>query len=130
MSSSFSFFPIIVTKCEARAKYVVLRGEARRAAGDDAAYSPGVSKADVARRHGEEKMERDRQSVEELEVKLGIQERWTVDSPKWVSTTRDIKERKFQVALNALELLVVQRIFELTKMNRSQTGESKSVLIK
>ncbi|KAJ7208898.1 hypothetical protein GGX14DRAFT_338005, partial [Mycena pura] len=33
-----------------------------------------------------------------------------------------IKKRKYQLALNELELLVVQRIFELTKMNQSQTG--------
>jgi hypothetical protein len=33
-----------------------------------------------------------------------------------------VKEKKFTDALNALELLIVERIFELTKVNRSGTG--------
>jgi hypothetical protein len=45
-----------------------------------------------------------------------------VESPKWVSTVVEIKKRKYQLALDALELLIVERIFELTKMNQSQTG--------
>jgi hypothetical protein len=38
------------------------------------------------------------------------------------STTVAIKRRKYRLALDALELLIVERIFELTKINRSQTG--------
>ncbi|KAJ7343032.1 hypothetical protein DFH08DRAFT_637358, partial [Mycena albidolilacea] len=38
------------------------------------------------------------------------------------STTVAIKKQKYQLALDALELLIVERIFELTKMNRLQTG--------
>lgn len=34
----------------------------------------------------------------------------------------EVKKRKYQLALDALELLIVERIFELTKMNQSQTG--------
>ncbi|KAJ7862383.1 hypothetical protein B0H14DRAFT_3084658 [Mycena olivaceomarginata] len=41
---------------------------------------------------------------------------------KWGATVEEIKRRKYAVALNALELLIVERIFELTKMNQSQTG--------
>jgi hypothetical protein len=47
-----------------------------------------------------------------------------VASPKWVSTVVEIKKRKYQLALDALELLIVERIFELTKMNQSETGAS------
>ncbi|KAJ7751163.1 hypothetical protein B0H14DRAFT_2636078 [Mycena olivaceomarginata] len=34
----------------------------------------------------------------------------------------EIKQKKYQKALDAVELLVVEQIFELTKMNQSQTG--------
>ncbi|KAJ7099644.1 hypothetical protein C8R43DRAFT_1141454 [Mycena crocata] len=105
-----------------RRKYTVVAAEARRARGDDAAYTPGVPKAEIARRHAKEKLERDLDSVSELEDILQISERWTTESPKWVSTAMEIKKRKYQLALDALELLIVERIFELTKMNQSQTG--------
>ncbi len=78
----------------------------------------------MARRHAKEKVEKDLDSVHALEVQLDIAERWTVASPKWVSTVVEIKKRKYQLALDALELLIVERIFELTKMNQSQTGAS------
>ncbi|KAJ7134936.1 hypothetical protein C8R43DRAFT_894728 [Mycena crocata] len=105
-----------------RTKYSVLAAEARRARGDDAPYAPGASKAELARRRGKEKMERDFESVDELEDILKITERWTTTSPKWLSTVAEVKKRKYQTALDALELLIVERIFELTKMNQSQTG--------
>ncbi|KAF8212965.1 hypothetical protein K438DRAFT_1566472 [Mycena galopus ATCC 62051] len=76
----------------------------------------------VARRHAKEKVEKDLESVHALEAQLDVAERWTVTSPKWVSTVVEIKKRKYQLALDALELLIVERIFELTKMNQSETG--------
>ncbi|KAJ6600993.1 hypothetical protein DFH09DRAFT_1243004 [Mycena vulgaris] len=104
------------------AKYTVLAAEARHARSDSAAYAPGVGKAELARRHGKEKVEKDRESVQELESVLDIVDRWTTELPKWESTVIEIKKRKYQLALDALELLIVERIFELTKMNQSQTG--------
>ncbi|KAJ7484572.1 hypothetical protein FB451DRAFT_1436491 [Mycena latifolia] len=84
-------------------KYAVLAANARRARSDDAVYVPGVAKAELARRHGIEKMEKD------------------LDA-KWASTVVEVKKRKYQLALDELELLIVERIFELMKMNQSQTG--------
>lgn len=103
-------------------RYVVLALDARRARGDDAGYVPGIAKEELARRHGKEKLERDLESVRELERLLEIVDRWTLGSPKWKDTVAQIKMRKYQLALDALELLIVERIFELTKMNQSQTG--------
>jgi hypothetical protein len=105
-----------------RAKYTVLLADARHARGDDAPYAPGVGKAELARRHGKEKVEKNLEIVQELERQLDIADRWTTASPRWVSTTVAIKKRKYLLALDALELLIVERIFELTKMNQSQTG--------
>ncbi|KAJ7885831.1 hypothetical protein B0H13DRAFT_1889454 [Mycena leptocephala] len=112
----------LVNLSASEAKYTVVLEQARRASADDAAYMPGVSKAELARQHTKEKVEKDLESVHALEVKLNVAERWTVASLKWVATVVEIKKRKYQLALDALELLIVERIFELTKMNQSQTG--------
>ncbi|KAJ7326440.1 hypothetical protein DFH08DRAFT_916887 [Mycena albidolilacea] len=82
----------------------------------------GATMQQLARRHGKEKVEKDLESVQELERQLDIADRWTPASPRWESTTVAIKRRKYRLALDALELLIVERIFELTKINRSQTG--------
>ncbi|KAJ7729122.1 hypothetical protein B0H14DRAFT_2640505 [Mycena olivaceomarginata] len=68
------------------AKYVVLATEARKAQGDNTAYTPGTSKAELARRRGKEKVEHDIQTVQELKEHLGIVDRWTTESEKWQST--------------------------------------------
>ncbi|KAJ7790880.1 hypothetical protein B0H14DRAFT_3094581 [Mycena olivaceomarginata] len=88
----------------------------------DGTFTPGVSKEDRARRRAQEKMEKEEERVEELEETLDIVERWTTESPKWATTVDGIKKRKYALALDSLELLIVERIFELTKMNQSQTG--------
>lgn len=110
-------------------RYVVLALDARRARGDDAGYVPGIAKEELARRHGKEKLERDLESVQELERLLEIGDRWTLGSPKWMDTVVEIKKRKYQLALDALELLIVERIFELPKMNQSQTGTCSSCYV-
>ncbi|KAJ7309165.1 hypothetical protein DFH08DRAFT_823593 [Mycena albidolilacea] len=107
---------------EMEAKYSVLLADTRRARADDAPYAPGVGKAELARQHAKEKVDKDLETVQELERQLDIADRWTTASPRWVSTTVAIKKRKYLLALDALELLIVERIFELTKMNQSQTG--------
>lgn len=112
-----------------RAKYTTLAADARRARSDDAAFAPGVGKAELARRHGKEKVDKDLECVQELERLLEIVDRWTEGSPKWASTVVEIKKRKYQLALDALELLIVERIFELTKMNQSQTGTCRLRLL-
>ncbi|KAJ7349571.1 hypothetical protein DFH08DRAFT_996667 [Mycena albidolilacea] len=106
------------------AKYVVVAAESRKAQGDNASYTPGgASQAERARLHAKEKVDRDLDAVQELEEKLEISDRWTTESPKWMTTVAEIKQKKYQKALDAVELLVVERIFELTKMNQSQTGK-------
>jgi hypothetical protein len=96
---------------------------------DDAEYILGVSGKDRARCHVQEKMEKDLDHMQELEETLGIVERWTTESPKWTATVEDIKRCNYNIALNTLELLIVERIFELKKMNQSQTGTWREALI-
>ncbi|KAJ7826486.1 hypothetical protein B0H14DRAFT_3467664 [Mycena olivaceomarginata] len=89
---------------------------------NDAAYAPGVSKAELARRHGKEKV------GEGLGERAGAGAAARYCRPLDTSLTEvgvyyvAIKRRKYRLALDALELLIFERIFELTKINRSQTG--------
>ncbi|KAJ7787476.1 hypothetical protein B0H14DRAFT_2267245, partial [Mycena olivaceomarginata] len=105
-----------------RARFQVATVEARHARGGEGTYTPGVSKEDRARRLAEEKMGKDLERVEELEKILNIAERWTTKSERWTATVGAIKKGKYSLTLDALELLIMERIFELTKMNQSQTG--------
>ncbi|KAJ7355230.1 hypothetical protein DFH08DRAFT_912373 [Mycena albidolilacea] len=76
----------------------------------------------ASQRHVQEKMEKDLERMQELEELLEIEERWITVSSKWTATVNEIKKRKYHLTLDVLELLIVERIFELTKMNQSQTG--------
>lgn len=62
------------------------------------------------------------EQLAKLEQQLDITERWTADSAEYVNVTEFIQRRKYLKAVDTLEALVVQRLFELTKMNQSGTG--------
>ncbi|KAF7336030.1 hypothetical protein MSAN_02316700 [Mycena sanguinolenta] len=105
-----------------RAKYQFAAAEAQCTKGDDGTYAPEVSKEDRTRCHAQEKMEKDLERMQELEEILKIEEHWTTTSLKWLETVGEIKKCKYHIVLNQLELLIVEHIFKLTKMNQSQTG--------
>ncbi|KAG0694180.1 hypothetical protein DFH29DRAFT_1083929 [Suillus ampliporus] len=77
---------------------------------------------ETTRRHALENFEKDLGVVQELERKLGILHRWTPKDANWQNAGRLVANRKYQRSLDQLEGLIVARIFELTKMNRSGTG--------
>ncbi|KAK7696630.1 hypothetical protein QCA50_001288 [Cerrena zonata] len=62
--------------------------------------------------------------VIEMELRMGIDasERWQPTSPEYVETLQYIAERRYHQALNSLHKVVIQRLFELHKLNLAQTG--------
>ncbi|KAJ7893241.1 hypothetical protein B0H13DRAFT_1886386 [Mycena leptocephala] len=60
--------------------------------------------------------------VQASESKMGIQVRWLAESQEWADAAHLVSTKRYRLALMKLEKLVVQRMFELTKMNLSQTG--------
>ncbi|KAF8869625.1 hypothetical protein CPB85DRAFT_1262114 [Mucidula mucida] len=62
------------------------------------------------------------EEVVALEDRLDIVERWEVGSLARQELAERVATRDYRLALDKLESLVVARIFELTKMNMSQTG--------
>ena len=78
----------------------------------------------TARRHALELRDKNLQAVHLLENTLNIALQWEPGSPDWQRASKLVAERKYRKSLDALEGLVVARMFELTKMNMSQTGKS------
>ena len=58
-----------------------------------------------------------------MEADLQLRDRWQPTDPEYVSTLKYIKTRRYQQALGQLQRLVIQRLFELQKMNLSHTGK-------
>ena len=58
-----------------------------------------------------------------FETLHGIEDHWTPDSEKWKEAIEYTRARDFQKALDKLEALVVQRLFELLKMGLAGTGK-------
>jgi hypothetical protein len=70
-------------------------------------------KTETERRAAAERRDQITLEVIEMEVKLGIENRWTFASPEYQETLKYMLERKYHRALDKLQKLVVQRLFEL-----------------
>ncbi|KAJ6448968.1 hypothetical protein C8R47DRAFT_999342 [Mycena vitilis] len=76
----------------------------------------------TTKRHARENYDKAVAQVQEMEDKLEPTERWTGDSKEWQEAAELVSTRRYRLAVNRLEELVVKRLFELTKMNMSGTG--------
>ncbi|KAJ3558766.1 hypothetical protein NP233_g11436 [Leucocoprinus birnbaumii] len=76
----------------------------------------------LVRRHAREWEAKCLADVQEDELRLGVEERWTKDSEEWKRAKKMVAKREYQRCLDKLEGLVVSRVFELSKMNMSQSG--------
>ncbi|TFK58749.1 hypothetical protein BDN72DRAFT_781650 [Pluteus cervinus] len=77
-------------------------------------YSRSVketTRIETQRRHATELISAALKTVQELELDLGIQARWTLGSEKWAATEELIRKRNYQRCLDQLESLVVARLF-------------------
>ena len=61
--------------------------------------------------------------VVDMEVQLGIEKRWDPSSAEYLEILSYVSMRTYQRALENLQWLVIQRLFELHKMNISATGK-------
>lgn len=63
-------------------------------------------------------------TVNDLEAKLEITGgRWTHDHPEYIATREYMLQRDYHRALDRIQQLVVQRLFELSKANLSGMGK-------
>ena len=83
-----------------------------------------TASTETARCHALELQKRDLAAVQVLENKLNIAQRWERGSFEWQAAAEKVTMQTYQRCIDVLEGLIVARMFELTKMNRSQTGMS------
>jgi hypothetical protein len=84
--------------------------------------STSASSLETKRRHALENRDKDLLVVQELEIKLAVEVRWVPGCLEWKAASLLVGKRRYQCCLDELEGLIVSRMFELTKMNLSQTG--------
>ncbi|KAJ7585883.1 hypothetical protein C8J56DRAFT_787886 [Mycena floridula] len=79
---------------------------------------------ETKRRQARERHNAQLEEVHALENRLGIlpQDRWTEGSSDWVLNRDRAAMALYQKRLDRLEGLIVERILELAKVNRAQTG--------
>ncbi|OCH83864.1 hypothetical protein OBBRIDRAFT_815682 [Obba rivulosa] len=89
------------------------------------AYGSDASRTrrlETERRRVAERRDQILRELLDMEVRMGIDHRWQRTSPEYIATTKYIASRDYHRALDNLQRLVVQRLFELHNLNLSQTG--------
>jgi hypothetical protein len=84
-------------------------------------------KTETNRRYVGERQNQILREVVEMEVKLGIEKRWSFESAEYQETMRYMTMRQYHRAADKLQKLVVQRLFELHKLNLNHTGTGYTV---
>ncbi|KAJ7719756.1 hypothetical protein B0H14DRAFT_3098579 [Mycena olivaceomarginata] len=90
-----------------------------------ASYSAAAGQTqriETQRRHATEVVSKTLAAVQDLELRLGIIERWERGGAEWTATALMVTNRRYQRALDELEGLVVARMFELSKVHMADTG--------
>jgi hypothetical protein len=63
-----------------------------------------------------------------MEVSMGITTRWEPSSQEYLETLKYMSMRDYHLALDNLQRLVIQQLFELHKLNLAQTGRPLPLL--
>ncbi|EIW56750.1 uncharacterized protein TRAVEDRAFT_127597 [Trametes versicolor FP-101664 SS1] len=79
-------------------------------------------KLETRRRYLRERVEQLTAEVNAMEVRLDIASRWQPGDSNYREVIKYISERRYHRALGKLQRLVIQRLFELHKLNLSRTG--------
>ncbi|KAL6298830.1 hypothetical protein BKA93DRAFT_833746 [Sparassis latifolia] len=77
---------------------------------------------ETQRRHIAERRQQVLRDVIAMEVHMGIVNRWQTTSTEYIETLQYVKLREYHRALDNLQRLVVQRLFELHNLNLAQTA--------
>ncbi|KAG6835638.1 hypothetical protein H0H93_016291 [Arthromyces matolae] len=79
-------------------------------------------RADTTRRHLNERHEKISVELIQMEERMNISERWTPSTSEYIKTSKYMSERNYEKALDKLQKLVIQRLFELHKLNLASTA--------
>ncbi|RXW20422.1 hypothetical protein EST38_g5446 [Candolleomyces aberdarensis] len=95
-------------------------------------YESTLSKTrqlETHRRRAREKVKELEGELVEMELRLHIEKRWDAATPEYCQTAQYINERKYHRALEDVQKLVVQRLFELHRLNLSSIGYKARVAL-
>ncbi|KAI0069909.1 hypothetical protein K474DRAFT_1609657 [Panus rudis PR-1116 ss-1] len=90
-----------------------------------ASYSASAAatrRMETRRRAALERRDRIYMELAEIEAAMGIERRWQPGDREYLDAAQYIAERKYHQALYKVQQLVVQRLFELHKLNIAGTG--------
>ncbi|KAJ7664162.1 hypothetical protein B0H17DRAFT_1162819 [Mycena rosella] len=76
----------------------------------------------TAKRHARDNYDKAHAAVQGMEQVLEIAVQWTPETEAWKTAALLVSTRRYRLCVNKLEELVLKWLFELTKMNMSQTG--------
>jgi len=79
--------------------------------------------AETKLKHAQENVVKGTAAIQDFEEKLGVGKCWVPEDAKWKKAGTMVNRQQYQCCLDDLEWLVISCMFELTKMNMSQTGE-------
>ncbi|KAI1792846.1 hypothetical protein LXA43DRAFT_886785 [Ganoderma leucocontextum] len=74
------------------------------------------------RRDLKERIQRANNELLRMEADMQLHRRWERTDPEYIAALKYLATRKYQQALGRLQRLVIQRLFELQKMNLSHTA--------
>jgi hypothetical protein len=81
----------------------------------------------AARRAAERRLQVQISVVEDIEDRMSVVTRWSPQSQQYIRVLEYSRKRQFIRAVEDLEGLIVQRMFELSKANLASTGISSDV---
>lgn len=84
--------------------------------------SSQTRKLETQRRHVAERRGQLLREIIDMEVRMGLVDRWQPSSKEFTDTMRYVRTREYHRALDNLQRLVIQRLFELHNLNLAQTG--------
>ncbi|KAJ7926303.1 hypothetical protein B0H13DRAFT_2229407 [Mycena leptocephala] len=108
-TQQMQYYQHLVNLADCKAKLDLALGEASRTSAN-------------AKCHARENYDTVLGDVQEVESKMGVDVRWPSGSQEWADAAHLVSTKRYHLALMKLKKLVVQRMFELTKMNMPQTG--------
>ncbi|CAE6464894.1 unnamed protein product [Rhizoctonia solani] len=81
-----------------------------------------TAKIETRRRNTLEQLLTVQDAVAKLEEKHNITHRWTRTSKEWIEAQKTRKDQQYHAAIDELERLVIQRLFELSRAGLANTG--------
>ncbi|KAJ7229592.1 hypothetical protein C8J57DRAFT_1092490 [Mycena rebaudengoi] len=88
----------------------------------DEVFAETSTASATVKHHAQESYNKSVDAVQQAEVRLSITKRWTCEDPLWLEAATLVAKQRYHKYVNKLEELILKRMFELTKMNMSQTG--------